>query len=94
MAKGQHLSAHQRGIVKRYYEHMDSLVAQKLSELVSEVYLATGTKQQEKLWRSVEAALAKSPVPPEKAAQVVSARDIKGLAQIVADLAPGGRLTR
>lgn len=92
MAKGQHLSAYQQGIVRRHYEHADTVAVQRLSELVSDIYLATGAKQVEKLWKSVEAALAKTPAPAARAAALVAARDVKGLAVLVADLSPGGRL--
>ena len=94
MAKGQNLSGHQRGIVKRYYEHQDTVSTQRLSELVSEVYLATGEKQAEKLWKRVELALAKTPVEPARIAKLLASRDVKELARVVADLSPGGRLAR
>lgn len=94
MAKGQHLSGYQRGIVKRYYEHQDTVSTQKLSELVSEIYLATGEKQAEKLWKSVELALNKTPAEPARIATILATRDVKELARVVADLSPGGRLAR
>ncbi|MBL8746353.1 MAG: hypothetical protein JNK58_08365 [Phycisphaerae bacterium] len=94
MAKGQHLSAYQKGIVKRYYEHQDTVLTQRLSELVSEVYLATGEKQADKLWKSVEQALAKTPVEPARIGKILATRDVKELARAVADLSPGGRLAR
>lgn len=94
MAKGQHLSGYQRGIVKRYYEHQDTVSTQKLSELVSEIYLASGEKQAEKLWKSVELALNKTPAEPARIAKILATRDVKELARVVADLSPGGRLAR
>jgi hypothetical protein len=94
MAKGQHLSRYQQGIVKRYYEHMDAATSQKLAELVSEIYLADGENAASKLWKSAATALAKTPAEPEKVAKIVASRDVKALAALVADLSPGGRLTR
>ena len=47
MAKHQNLSAYQQKIVKRYYEHADSITIQKLQELVSELYLAEGKSAKE-----------------------------------------------
>src|SRR6185503_20548995 len=58
MAKGQHLSHYQQGIVKRYYENKDTLATQKLGEIVGELYLAMGdAKKSEKLWKSAKTAL-------------------------------------
>ena len=61
MAKGQYLNPHQQGIVNRYYEHLDSMTAQKLGELVSDLYLAEGTAKAEKLWESAGRVLTKTP---------------------------------
>lgn len=94
MPKGQHLSAYQQKIVQRYYEHQDTVSTQKLSELVSEVYLATGAKQADKLWKSVELALKKTPIEPARISKTLATRDVKELARIVADLSPGGRLAK
>lgn len=94
MAKGQHLSAYQKKIVDRYYEHRDTITTQKLSELVSEIYLAAGEKQREKMWKSVETALAKTPADSARVARILEKRDVKELARLVADLSPGGRLAK
>lgn len=94
MPKGQHLTSYQQGIVKRYYEHRDTVSVQKLSELVSEIYLATGAKQADKLWKSVEVALQKTPAEPARIAKLLATRDVKDLARIVAELSPGGRLAK
>jgi NADPH:quinone reductase-like Zn-dependent oxidoreductase len=95
MAKGQHLSRYQQGIVKRYYEHKDTLRAQKLSELVSEIYLAAADeKKLARLWKTADAALTGSPADPKQVRAVIDARDLPGLTRLAADLAPGGRLAR
>ena len=87
MAKGQHLSSYQKGIVKRYYEHAESQTSQKLSELVSEIYLASDEKSLAKLWKSAATALAKTPIDKAKVEQVLGARDVRRLAELVASLA-------
>lgn len=86
MAK-QELSSYQRKIVDRYYSNIDTISLTKLQEAVSELYLAETDKKKEKLWKSVETALAKFPEVATKAAQVVAARDVKGLAELVNRLA-------
>lgn len=89
MAKGQHLSHHQQKIVSRYYANLDTIALGKLSEAVGELYLATDAKKAGKLWKSVETALAKTHAKDARVAAVLAARDIKGLATLVNDLAKG-----
>ncbi|MDX2114973.1 MAG: hypothetical protein SFZ24_05030 [Planctomycetota bacterium] len=91
MAKHQNLSAYQQGIVRRYYEHAEGVAAQKLAELVSELYLATDEKKAARLWKSAEAALAKTPVDAARAQAVVQSRDVRKLAELAALVAPGGK---
>lgn len=86
MPKGQPLTAYQQGIVKRYYEHKDGVLTQKLQELVSELYLADSPKKAEKLWKSAETALAGLKLDAAKVKAVVAARDVKGLAELIAKL--------
>jgi hypothetical protein len=85
MAKGQHLSGYQRGIVKRYYENRDSIMATRLGELVSELYLAEG-KKADGLWKRVDTALVNMKVERKKIDKVVGARDLEGLAKLVGEL--------
>jgi hypothetical protein len=86
MAKGQDLSRHQRKIVERYYEHRDTIMITKLQEIVSDLYLAEG-KKAETLWKRAKTALEKTDASPKKAASVVENRDLKGLADLVGQLA-------
>lgn len=94
MAKGQDLSRTQRGIVNRYYQHRDGIMAQKLSELVSDLYLAEGSRA-DALWKRVGTALANTDADPGRAASAVRTKDLKALAELVAQLQrPGGTTTR
>lgn len=86
MAK-QELSATQRKIVDRYYSNLDTISLTKLQEAVSELYLAETDKKKEKLWKTVETALAKFPEASARAAAVLRAKDVKGLAELVGKLA-------
>ena len=86
MPKGQHLSAYQQGIVKRYYEHKDGLMVQKLQEHVSELYLADSPKKTEKLWKSVETALGNLKATNTDVAKVLATKDVKALAELVQKL--------
>jgi len=86
MAK-RDLSRHQKGIVKRYYENRDTIMVTKLSELVSELYVCDSDKKAEGLWKRVATALKNTSVDEKKAARIVEAKDIKGLAKVVGEMA-------
>jgi len=82
MAKGQHLTPYQKGIVNRYYEHKDTINATKLAETVSELYLCDDAKKAAKLWKTAELALTNLGVPPARVAAVVGGKDVKALAEL------------
>lgn len=82
MAKGQHLTRYQQGIVNRYYEHKDTINATKLAETVSELYLCTDEKKAAKLWKTAELTLTNLGVPPAKIAPIVAKKDVKALAEL------------
>ena len=84
MAKGQHLSNYQRGIVNRYYEHLDTITIQKLGDAVGELYLSIGdVKKSEKLWKSVEKSLQKTAAADGEVRKILAARNVEGLARLV-----------
>jgi hypothetical protein len=85
LAKGQHLSSYQKGIVNRYYEHHDTILITRLSEIVSELYLAEG-KAAEKHWARAEKALAASKMQPAKFEGILKKRDVVKLAELVAGM--------
>jgi hypothetical protein len=87
MAKGQHLSAYQQKIVKRYYNNLDAIALAKLSELVSDLAVCTADKKAAKLWERVGLALDKSDADPADVKRVMTSRSVKGLAEIVGKLA-------
>lgn len=86
MAKGRHYSAYQRGVIRRYYEHKETLMTQKLGELVSELYLCEGAKKADQLWKRVEKAMTGAGVDAKLVKFVVEKRDVEWLAQEIADL--------
>ena len=87
MAKGQHLSKHQRGIVNRYYEHRDTIALNTLGEIVSELYLADSAAKQKRLWDRAEKALAnlvkEERLTDKRVQPVVQSRDLEGLAELI-----------
>ncbi|MBA4187189.1 MAG: hypothetical protein C0467_04140 [Planctomycetaceae bacterium] len=79
---------HQQGIIKRYYQNIDQITWQKLSELVGDLYLAEG-KKREKLWASAAAHMEKLEVPKDRIALLLAKKDPSQLAKLVEELMSG-----
>jgi hypothetical protein len=86
MAKGQPLSRHQQKIVGRYYDNKDTIMATKLGELVTELYLCESDKKADTLWKRAETALRQTAVKTADIDRVTSTRDIQALAELVRKL--------
>ena len=55
----KNFSKHQQKIIKNYYDNRDAISLQRLSELVTELYLAEG-KARERQWKYLDGVLAKA----------------------------------
>jgi hypothetical protein len=86
MAKHQWLTPHQKGIVRRYYEHKGDIAHQDLAEMVSDLYLCTDEKQADRLWKKARTALVNAGVHEGKADRVTRERSLDELASIVSDI--------
>jgi hypothetical protein len=86
MAKRE-LTGHQRKIVDRYYEHRDTIASTRLSEIVTELYLAESEKKREALWKRAEKAVAHLGANAARTRRVFEARDVEGLARMANELA-------
>lgn len=78
-------SKHQQKIIKRYYENIDQIALQRLSELVADLYLAEG-KKREKLWESALACMQKLKLPQARIDHQLAQKDPKLLASLVSEL--------
>ena len=81
----QDFTRHQQGIIKRYYENIDGISLQKLSELVTELYLAEG-KKREKLWKTAVSAMQKLGVPQIRIDLLVAKNSPEALAGLVKEI--------
>ena len=77
---------YQRGIIRRYYENRDDAMSQKLSEIVSDLYLCSDPLKAARLWKSAHTALKNTNVPPGKVERCVTEKNLQMLAEIVNDL--------
>jgi hypothetical protein len=85
MAK-RDLSPYQKGVVKRYYEHRDTIALQKLGEIVSDLYVATSDAKIERAWRAAHKHLIAAGVHKADADWILAERDLGELARLVAKL--------
>ncbi len=81
----ENYSAHQQKIIKRYYENIDQVAWQRLSELVADLYLAEG-KKRDKLWTSAASFMQKLQVAQTKIDAIVQKKDVETLAKLVKEL--------
>lgn len=81
----ENYSAHQQKIIKRYYENMDQVAWQRLSELVADLYLAEG-KKRDKLWVAAGSFMQKMKVPQARIDAIVEKKDVEKLALLVKEL--------
>ena len=79
-------SKHQQKIIKNYYENRDSIAIQRLQELVTELYLATGKKRQQH-WKSIALHLGKLGVTQDRIDLLQKKDDAAEVAKLVAELA-------
>ena len=81
----QKRSKYQQRIIKNYYNNREAISLQRLSELVTELYLAEG-KGRERQWAYIVAALEKLGIPQSRIDHLRSTDDPQLLAKLVEEL--------
>jgi len=81
----KNFSKHQQKIIKNYYENREAISLQRLSELVTELYLAEG-KNREKQWKFITSALQKLEIPAERIEHLRKQDNPALLAKLVEEL--------
>jgi hypothetical protein len=76
---------HQQKIIKNYYENREAISLQRLSELVTDLYLAEG-KARERQWKYIVGALQKLGLPEERIEHLRKKDDPRLLAKLVEEL--------
>ncbi|HCS51743.1 hypothetical protein [Rubinisphaera sp.] len=85
---GQDYSRYQQKVIKRYYDNRDQIDQQKLSELVTSLYLAT-PKQAVKRWETAEKILERIDIPQSRVDHILKTKDPAILAAVVDELNKG-----
>lgn len=78
-------SPYQQKIIKRYYEHRDQILLNRLQELVGELYLADSDRKADNLWKRVDKALVGLKTPDSIRTHLLQARNPEALARQVRD---------
>ncbi len=78
-------SKYQQNIIKNYYDNRGAIALQKLSEMVTELYLAEG-KARDKKWKTVVSALEKLKIPQARIDHLVKANNPSLVAKLVEEL--------
>jgi hypothetical protein len=86
MSEGREYTPYQRRVIRRYYNNQEDLSVQRLSEIVSDLYLTPPGKKADRLWQQAEQALLKAGANKAWLAKVVADRNLTGLAGIVKEL--------
>lgn len=76
---------YQQKVIKRYYDNQDTILRQRLAELVGELYLADG-KKKERAWKAAVAAMEKLKVPKDRIDHLVKSGKPELLAGLVKEL--------
>jgi hypothetical protein len=82
----ENYTRYQQKVIKRYYENLDQISLQRLSELVADLYLADGGKKAEKLWQSAAGCMEKLGVPPARVAHILAQKKPELVANLVKEL--------
>ena len=76
---------YQQKVIKRYYDNQDTVLRQRLAELVTELYLAEGKKRQ-RAWESAAAAMQKLGIPQARIDHLVKQANPALVAELVKEL--------
>jgi hypothetical protein len=78
-------SQYQKSVISGYYGNLDTIMLQKLSELVTELYLADTKNKKDRLWQRAQTAMVKLKVPPVIIDHIMEKKDVEVLAKNLQD---------
>ena len=77
---------YQQGLIKRYYEHRDTLALQRLGEIVSDLYVETSETKIARAWAAAHKQMLAAGVHAHEAGTILKERDLGALARLLARL--------
>ena len=78
---------HQQGIIKRFYEHRDTLALQRLGEIVSDLYVETSEAKIARAWTAAHKQMLAAGVHAHEADTILKERDLGALARLISRIA-------
>ena len=78
-------SKYQKEVISGYYDNLDTIMLQKLSELVTELYLADSAAKKERLWERVNKAMSNLKIPPVIKEHIMKKQNVEILAKNLQD---------
>lgn len=90
MAKSDY-SQHQKKVISDYYNNLDTIMLQKLSDLVGELYLTNEKAKKDRLWERVHKAMVQLKTPPAIREHIMQRRDVVVLAKNLQDWLASGK---
>jgi len=90
MAK-KSLSTYERGVISRYYKHLDEIMLSKISASVTELYLAKTAEKKRQLWNRVHKAMINLKIKPAIINHIMKNQDVEILAKNLQDWLSGKR---
>jgi hypothetical protein len=76
---------YQKSVITNYSSNLDTIMLQKLGELVSELYLADAPKKKDKLWERVHKAMTNLKIPQPAINHIMEKKDVQILAKNLND---------
>ncbi len=78
-------SQYQQTVISGYYQNLDTIMLQKLSELVTELYLAETKAKHDRLWDRAHKAMVKLKIRPATIDHIMKKQDVQLLARHLQD---------
>lgn len=79
------LSKYQKNVISGYYNNLDTIMLGKLSELVTELYLAETDKKKARLWQRAEKAMVNMKIPRQLIDHIIEQASPEILAKNLSD---------
>jgi hypothetical protein len=78
-------SEYQKSVISGYYANLDTIMLEKLSNLISELYLAETEKKQKQLWQKARTAMEKLNIPETIINHITEQQNVEILAKNLQD---------
>ena len=78
-------SEYQKNVISHYYDNLDTIMLTRLSELVTELYLAETAARRKQLWQRAHKAMLNLKIPPAIIDHIMEKQSVEILAKNLQD---------